>query len=489
MIDPVEPTVGCLTLPGANTQNGDAVPSAAFASLLAKHLAALLGNLQVGALAEKPEAAVPAIVKPGDEGREGDAQREAEVEELVPRATSTPAAGEPPQEWLLALVGCPAAACREPEVTTAPQRLAEGGGPPADLAIGEGGTSLAKAQVGLATTALLAPQGPPEDRSRPPEVAQPPRMGHGQSARPADEGGIAVRTTPPTEQLAAGGRPDRGGEGTQTPAQNSLGTAEPGGVSSPAVSVVEARVPQGSSEKAAPARAERVTRGQPAADPAPVVSASPRPAPQAQSPAGFTYPDRERPAEEKSKDARAAGDVGLPRTPSPAVSVDDALPGRPTIATETVAETVVPAPSEPGSAEATRVTSPRLVSQGGEGEFSARLEPPALGRLDVKVAVHDGAVDVALTCDQPATAQLVEAHLPELRSALEDQGVRLASLGVEQGAPADVPSRFGERRGQQDARPQVGAAQGEEVGIRPRHEGMAAAWPPAGAVHWVDVLV
>lgn len=105
----------------------------------------------------------------------------------------------------------------------------------------------------------------------------------------------------------------------------------------------------------------------------------------------------------------------------------------------TVMETVAPAMLE--ADDLLRATGadgepivPRFVAGNAqEGEFVATLEPKDLGQLGVRVVLREGALRVSLAAERPEAAQLIQHHLPELRHSLEEQGLRLAGLGLERG--------------------------------------------------------
>lgn len=490
MIDLLEPTRSYLTLADASGQNGDSGSPTGFAILLANHLAALLGSLRVATPVETPEMALPAVARPVDDSSGDDP--EVGVDAAYPTeahhtAASTPAGLEPTQESLLALVGCPVAVPGRLELTS-PPAATSCDVLPDDSALAECATPLSRAAAKPASGGAPASTGWPASDTRPPATALPPGLGGSQAAVQNDDGTVTARTSSLAAHLETRGRREWERVETHPPARYSLDSSEDGAVTHPAASDSGRTGQQSLNDVAVPPRNAMSSPERPAYVAAAVAS-GPSPAPQVRLPEDQPTASLQQTGEEEAEDLPAASGESLPGTPAPVEWVDEAAPGRADTWPRTAAGTVAPSSREQGGDEVTLVTSPRLVAQGGEGEFSARLEPPTLGRLEVRVAVRDGALDVAFTCDQPATVQIVEAHLAELRSALEDQGVRLASLGVGHGELADVPSRFGERREQPDGRSHVRLARVEEVGLRLKQEGVGASRIRTGAKHHVDVLV
>jgi flagellar hook-length control protein FliK len=72
----------------------------------------------------------------------------------------------------------------------------------------------------------------------------------------------------------------------------------------------------------------------------------------------------------------------------------------------------------------------RLALAGGDGAFTMRLQPEALGTLHVRVAQAAGGLAVELAATSVEARQALEAALPELQATLADAGVRLERLNV-----------------------------------------------------------
>jgi flagellar hook-length control protein FliK len=66
-------------------------------------------------------------------------------------------------------------------------------------------------------------------------------------------------------------------------------------------------------------------------------------------------------------------------------------------------------------------------SAGGESQFTVRLDPPELGRIEVTLNVNSqGAAHASLSADKPHTLELLQRDAPALERALKDAGLDLA---------------------------------------------------------------
>ena len=63
-------------------------------------------------------------------------------------------------------------------------------------------------------------------------------------------------------------------------------------------------------------------------------------------------------------------------------------------------------------------------SQGGAKQFDIRLDPPELGRVEVRLSIdHDGKTSAHLTAEQPRTLDLLQRDSVLLARALRDAGL------------------------------------------------------------------
>jgi hypothetical protein len=71
-------------------------------------------------------------------------------------------------------------------------------------------------------------------------------------------------------------------------------------------------------------------------------------------------------------------------------------------------------------------------AQAGSSQFDIRLDPPELGRIDVRLDVDgSGQVRTHVTVDRPDTLQLLQSQQPQLERALEQAGLKTADNGLQ----------------------------------------------------------
>ena len=71
-------------------------------------------------------------------------------------------------------------------------------------------------------------------------------------------------------------------------------------------------------------------------------------------------------------------------------------------------------------------------AQAGVNQFDIRLDPPELGRIDVRLGVDaNGQVTSHVTVDRPETLTLLQSQQPQLERALEQAGLRTADNGLQ----------------------------------------------------------
>ena len=70
-------------------------------------------------------------------------------------------------------------------------------------------------------------------------------------------------------------------------------------------------------------------------------------------------------------------------------------------------------------------------SQGGAKQFQIRLDPPELGRVDVRLSIDaTGKTEAHLTADQPETLSLLQKDSGTLTQALRDSGLDVSQSGL-----------------------------------------------------------
>ena len=71
-------------------------------------------------------------------------------------------------------------------------------------------------------------------------------------------------------------------------------------------------------------------------------------------------------------------------------------------------------------------------AQAGSNQFDIRLDPPELGRIDVRLNVdRDGHVTSHVTVDRADTLQLLQDQQPQMQQALEQAGLKTADNGLQ----------------------------------------------------------
>jgi flagellar hook-length control protein FliK len=103
-----------------------------------------------------------------------------------------------------------------------------------------------------------------------------------------------------------------------------------------------------------------------------------------------------------------------------------------------VANQAAPAAAAPGTAAAPTVPIAGLAvaiasrAQAGSSQFDIRLDPPELGRIDVRLGVdRDGQVTSHVTVDRADTLQLLQSQQPQLEHALHQAGLKTADNGLQ----------------------------------------------------------
>ncbi|MEW9052661.1 MAG: flagellar hook-length control protein FliK [Neobacillus sp.] len=75
-------------------------------------------------------------------------------------------------------------------------------------------------------------------------------------------------------------------------------------------------------------------------------------------------------------------------------------------------------------------------------EAAFTLAPKHLGKVDVKVTIHDGQVTAEFLTSTPLGKDLLETHVQTLRSALETQGLQVAKIDVSQAQTSTSGTSF-----------------------------------------------
>jgi flagellar hook-length control protein FliK len=71
-------------------------------------------------------------------------------------------------------------------------------------------------------------------------------------------------------------------------------------------------------------------------------------------------------------------------------------------------------------------------AQSGSNQFDIRLDPPELGRIDVRLDVDgSGQVTTHMTAERSDTLQLLQSQQPQIEQALQDAGLKTADNGLQ----------------------------------------------------------
>jgi chemotaxis protein MotD len=101
---------------------------------------------------------------------------------------------------------------------------------------------------------------------------------------------------------------------------------------------------------------------------------------------------------------------------------------------------LAPAPAQAGAAAPDQVTVPvaglaveiAARAQAGSNRFSIRLDPPELGRIDVRLDVdRDGHVTSHLMVEKAETLDLLRRDAPELERSLQQAGLKTGDNGMQ----------------------------------------------------------
>jgi flagellar hook-length control protein FliK len=127
---------------------------------------------------------------------------------------------------------------------------------------------------------------------------------------------------------------------------------------------------------------------------------------------------------------RAAAQMEAPELVSPRVEPALTSSG-PTRLTEGVASELRALPELPVENEAEIVRQVRVLAQNGGGRAQIQLNPPELGGLSLRLMVMHDSVQLSVVAERGAVAELIARHLPELRQALEAQGLQIDHVEVD----------------------------------------------------------
>jgi chemotaxis protein MotD len=122
-----------------------------------------------------------------------------------------------------------------------------------------------------------------------------------------------------------------------------------------------------------------------------------------------------------------------PQTPVAAIQ-PPMQPQAPASASASVSQHVQVGPQDSSSADNTLSALAMAIavkSQSGNKQFDIRLDPPELGRVEVRLSIDSsGKAQASLSADQPRTLDLLKTDAPALTRALRDAGLNVAQNGL-----------------------------------------------------------
>jgi flagellar hook-length control protein FliK len=250
---------------------------------------------------------------------------------------------------------------------------------------------------------------------------------------PRDDSAAPIAAATPQAAPAQPSAPQQAANDTQ--ADDEAGeTAEQ--VAAPQAGQVAAK--QDASKPAAAKPAKAAADSRKTADSAKVATARPDAA-QPQAKAADTGSDAKqadaKPADLPQASARPA-DAAAPQNNGPQDAVPAVAAAAPAnsntpVAASTVShEAAAPAPHHGPNLNGMAVEI-AAKSQGGTKQFDIRLDPPELGRVEVRLAIDaNGKTQAHLTADQPQTLDLLQKDAPALTRALREAGLDVSQDGL-----------------------------------------------------------
>ncbi|HMK39545.1 MAG TPA: flagellar hook-length control protein FliK [Bacteroidota bacterium] len=100
----------------------------------------------------------------------------------------------------------------------------------------------------------------------------------------------------------------------------------------------------------------------------------------------------------------------------------------------------------------------KLQVDGTSSEIRMTLKPPSLGDVQLSVHVEDSKMQAQINVSQQVVKAALEAHMPQLRAALQEHGIEVQRIDVmlpesslQQGGPGQHGDRTGRRSGRRSA--------------------------------------
>jgi len=165
-------------------------------------------------------------------------------------------------------------------------------------------------------------------------------------------------------------------------------------------------------------------------------------------------------AAEATRPVHEQGDLTLLRS-SQVAQVSQALPDKQDSAGAATPLRDVPSPYAPLPAEVSRriadqvVQNLKLQVDGTTSDIRMTLKPPSLGDVQLSVHVEDSRMQAQINVTQQVVKTALEAHMPQLRQALQEHGIEVQRIDVmlpEQSLHHDGTGANGDRTGRRGGR-------------------------------------
>jgi flagellar hook-length control protein FliK len=88
----------------------------------------------------------------------------------------------------------------------------------------------------------------------------------------------------------------------------------------------------------------------------------------------------------------------------------------------------------------------RIISRSGSQEIQMRLDPPDLGRMQMKLSMDGSSVSARVTVENETVKQVLQNGLPQLREAFSSQGLRVERFDINVGFGFDQQQQNKELR-------------------------------------------
>jgi flagellar hook-length control protein FliK len=125
----------------------------------------------------------------------------------------------------------------------------------------------------------------------------------------------------------------------------------------------------------------------------------------------------------------------------------------------------------------------------GGGTMQIRLDPASLGQVDVTVRMNDGVMSASFQTSTDDATRLLTRNLGQLKTALEQQGVTVAKLHVEQSSGSSTSGDSSSGKGKSNSNSDSGTQgwTGQQNDQR-RRESLSRMWSRASGLDDLDMV-